>query len=588
MFSTPPAINTSPSPALIAWAALAAACSPEPHNRFTVWPGTSTGRPAKRSGGVIEVVRIHPHRACLDRAGHAVRFLHVLGPDARREAVARAVGELDALRLVLEREHRQYRSEDFFVHDLHAGCGAVEHGRLAVEALAVDLGRFAAGHEPGACLRSRGEAGTHRRLLPLAHGRPQQQGGEGRLVGRLEHHGASRRERRGHLPRGQVQGEVPRHDRTHHAHRLAQRVREEVAVDGHRIAGELVGPAGVVAERLDRHGDVDLRLEQRLAVVPGLDLGDLLGALLQQVGHAIQQQPAPAGRQLAPLFRLEAGAGRPHRGVHLRLARLGDFRERLLGGGVGETVARRRRPPLIPDQQVGLHRPLHSATRFSTLAAMPSFASSLWNSCCCSSRSSASADSKGISAPVCTDRLIRPTAFDALWGGQNWFAYSMTCSQNSLAGRISWTMPSSFARSNENSSPFAMSSIARALPTRRASRCVPPVPGSTPRFTSGSPILPAFSFASRKSHAIAISSPPPTVCPLSAAMVSLGVCSRRLRVSLACRQKKNLKRGVTVLSIPMFAPAEKNLSPWPRSTITWTLSSKRALRIASSSWCIMS
>src|SRR5256885_6027082 len=46
MFSTPPATNTSPSPALIAWAALAAACNPEPHSRFTVWPGTSTGRPA--------------------------------------------------------------------------------------------------------------------------------------------------------------------------------------------------------------------------------------------------------------------------------------------------------------------------------------------------------------------------------------------------------------------------------------------------------------------------------------------------------------------------------------------------------------
>src|SRR6266581_2106086 len=30
MFSTPPATNTSPSPALIAWAALAAAWSPEP------------------------------------------------------------------------------------------------------------------------------------------------------------------------------------------------------------------------------------------------------------------------------------------------------------------------------------------------------------------------------------------------------------------------------------------------------------------------------------------------------------------------------------------------------------------------------
>src|SRR5205814_6666460 len=132
------------------------------------------------------------------------------------------------------------------------------------------------------------------------------------------------------------------------------------------------------------------------------------------------------------------------------------------------------------------------------------------------------------------------------------------------------------------------SSIASDLPTTRARRCVPPVPGRTPRLTSGRPTLPAFSFASRMSHAIAISSPPPTVWPLSAAIVSLGVCSRRFNVSLAWRQKKYLKRGVTLLSIAMFAPAEKNFSPWPRSTMTCTLSSKRALRIASSSWCIIS
>src|SRR5207247_10824171 len=39
-----------------------------------------------------------------------------------------------------------------------------------------------------------------------------------------------------------------------------------------------------------------------------------------------------------------------------------------------------------------------------------------------------------------------------------------------------------------------------ALPTNRANRWVPPVPGSTPRFTSGRPILPAFSLASRRSE----------------------------------------------------------------------------------------
>src|SRR5205807_8081090 len=151
----------------------------------------------------------------------------------------------------------------------------------------------------------------------------------------------------------------------------------------------------------------------------GSSPGARLGALPQQGATGVEWRPALGGRQLPPLLRVEAGAGRPHGGVDLRLARLGDFGERLFGGGVGQTVALRRRPPLAPDQQVGLHRPLNSATRFSTYAAMPSFASSDWNSCCCSSRSSVRPDSNGTSAPDWTARLIRPTAFDALWGGVN-------------------------------------------------------------------------------------------------------------------------------------------------------------------------
>ena len=75
------------------------------------------------------------------------------------------------------------------------------------------------------------------------------------------------------------------------------------------------------------------------------------------------------------------------------------------------------------------------------------------------------------------------------------------------------------------------------FPTSRASRCVPPVPGSTPSATSGRPILPASFAAMRMSAAIATSRPPPTVWPFSAAMTSFGVCSRRFSVSLACRQK---------------------------------------------------
>jgi hypothetical protein len=46
MLSTPPATNTSPSPAQMAWKAERTACSPEPQRRFTVCPATETGIPA--------------------------------------------------------------------------------------------------------------------------------------------------------------------------------------------------------------------------------------------------------------------------------------------------------------------------------------------------------------------------------------------------------------------------------------------------------------------------------------------------------------------------------------------------------------
>src|ERR1039457_3347983 len=234
------------------------------------------------------------------------------------------------------------------------------------------------------------------------------------------------------------------------------------------------------------------------------------------------------------------------------------------------------------------HLAVNTAGRFSTYAASPSFASSLWNRICWFSRSTANADSMGISHPVCTARLMRPTAFAALLGGVNWRAYSMMFSIKPSRSKMSFTMPYSCASSNENVLPVIISSMALLFPTRRDRRCVPPVPGSTPRLTSGRPILPASLRAMRRSAAMAISSPPPTQWPLIAAITSLGVCSSRSSISFACRQKYYLKVGSTEASILMFAPAEKNLSPTPVSTITCTSLSMRALRMASSSWRFIS
>ena len=90
-----------------------------------------------------------------------------------------------------------------------------------------------------------GHAGLHAQL-----GQPQRR--QRRLLGRLEHDGAARREHRAELPDRQADRAVPRVDRADHADRLLQRVREDVA---RRPSSAIVSPchrgrqAGVVAQQ---------------------------------------------------------------------------------------------------------------------------------------------------------------------------------------------------------------------------------------------------------------------------------------------------------------------------------------------------
>ena len=88
----------------------------------------------------------------------------------------------------------------------------------------------------------------------------EEQRGERRGLGRLEHDGVAGGERRRDLPRQHEQREVPRDDLRRDAERA--RVRAEARVL------ELVGPAGVVEEVRRDQRDVDVaRLLDRLAVV---------------------------------------------------------------------------------------------------------------------------------------------------------------------------------------------------------------------------------------------------------------------------------------------------------------------------------
>ena len=129
----------------------------------------------------------------------------------------------------------------------------------------------------------------------------QAQRGQGGRIGRLEHDRTASGQRRAPLPGDHEQREVPGDDLPSDADRLSLGVAEVVAADGDDLALDLVGPAGVIAEAVDHERQVDVAaLGDWLAVVKGLELGQLVDVLLDQVGEPVHQAAAIAGIHLAP------------------------------------------------------------------------------------------------------------------------------------------------------------------------------------------------------------------------------------------------------------------------------------------------
>src|SRR5208337_1416329 len=185
------------------------------------------------------------------------------------------------------------------------------------------------------------------------------QRGQGSRRGRLEHARTARGQRRTPLPGGHEQREVPGDDLPSDADRLLLGVAEVVAPDGDDLALDLVGPAGVIAEAVDHERQVDVAaLGDWLAVVKGLELGQLVDVLLGQVGEPVHQAAAIAGVHLAPgalavVERLPRGLDRE---VDVGGVAHGDFGDDLLGRGVDglECLATDTVSQLAIDQEFGL------------------------------------------------------------------------------------------------------------------------------------------------------------------------------------------------------------------------------------------
>src|SRR5262249_52991779 len=294
------------------------------------------------------------------------------------------------------------------------------------------------------------------------------------------------------------------------------------------------GEAGISAAALSDVADAfthPLWLAQQVAT------GDsrLATAGLEQRGQHAQ------GRCLAGAIRAEetkhlaAEHGQVHAGD-------GDnIRRSAAAKGLSESARLDRRRACIDNLHGSLEKsktrlnicqaPLHFGGRFSENAAMPSAASWLMNSRHTASRSRARAPSRGRSAPIFAATLMLPTA--RLGPRASLATPAMLSSSKCSAGKTRSTRPSSSARAGPTGVPERSMSSARVRPIRRVNRWVPPLPGSRPRLTSGTPRRYSPSAAKRKSHARAISRPPPRAWPAMAATNTFGVRSIFKRISWA-------------------------------------------------------
>ena len=171
-----------------------------------------------------------------------------------------------------------------------------------------------------------------------------------RLLGRLEDDGVAGGERRGELPDGHQDREVPGDDLADDAERL-------VVVVGGGVVVELGQPAflgadggGEVAEVVGGERDVGVEgFADRLAVVPGFGDGEHLEVLVDPVGDLVQDRGALGDGGLAP-GRCDLVGG-VQRQLDVLGGAAGDLAEGLAGDGgdVLEVLALDRGNPLAAD-----------------------------------------------------------------------------------------------------------------------------------------------------------------------------------------------------------------------------------------------
>jgi ParB family chromosome partitioning protein len=168
-------------------------------------------------------------------------------------------------------------------------------------------------------------------------------------------------ERRPELPGRHEEREVPRDDLTDDADRLAERVGVELGPwrvrdgDVDRVPLDLRRPAGHVVEEIGGQRNVGhLRYRERLAVVEGLQLGELVQVLQDEVSDPPHDPSSRRRRHASPRAVVESASGRLHGAIDVLGAPGGNGRKGVARRGVRrrERRTRCRVDPLATDEEL--------------------------------------------------------------------------------------------------------------------------------------------------------------------------------------------------------------------------------------------
>ena len=157
--------------------------------------------------------------------------------------------------------------------------------------------------------------------------------GERGLLGGLDHNGVTSSHGGTDLPGPHEDREVPGNDLTADTNGLMAGVGQSLGVGVNGLAGDLVGPATVVAQAVGGVANIQLGHGHGLTIVKGLDGSQSVDIPLEEVGQLSEHAATLGGGHLTP-GALEGLAGGGDGNVDILLIGLMDGSDGLLIGGV--------------------------------------------------------------------------------------------------------------------------------------------------------------------------------------------------------------------------------------------------------------